>query len=54
MKNLTALAKEELKYLIIIVEKDLEEYNSFENMTADEFKDMLYDLYSKLIITNLN
>ncbi len=51
MDKITGLTKEQLEYLIIIVEKNLEKNNSFMNMTNEEFMDMLHNLYSKLIIT---
>lgn len=44
------LNKQELKYLTIIVEKNLEKNNSFMNMNNEDFMNMLHDLYSKLII----
>ena len=40
----------ELKYLTIMIEKDLENYKSFMDMDADQFTDMLHLLYSKLIV----
>tara|TARA_R100000541_G_scaffold6840_5_gene14424 strand:+ start:1125 stop:1280 length:156 start_codon:yes stop_codon:yes gene_type:complete len=44
------LNKQELKYLTIIVEQNLEKNNSFMNMNNENFMNMLHDLYSKLII----
>ena len=44
------LNKQELKYLTIIVEENLEKNNSFMNMNNEDFMNMLHDLYSKLII----
>ena len=44
------LNKQELKYLTIIVEKNLEKNNSFMNMNNEDFMNMLHDLYSKLTI----
>ena len=44
------LNKQELKYLTIIIEENLEKNNSFMNMNNEEFMNMLHDLYSKLII----
>ena len=44
------LNKQELKYLTIMVEQNLEKNNSFMNMNNEDFMNMLHDLYSKLII----
>jgi|TARA_R110000851_G_scaffold190072_2_gene340437 hypothetical protein len=44
------LNKQELKYLTIIVEENLEKNNSFMNMNNEDYMNMLHDLYSKLII----
>ena len=44
------LNKQELKYLTIIVEENLEKNNSFMNMNNKDYMNMLHDLYSKLII----
>jgi len=44
------LNKQELKYLTIIIEENLEKNNSFMNMNNEDFMNMLHDLYSKLII----
>ena len=44
------LNKQELKYLTIMVEQNLEKNNSFMNMNNEDYMNMLHDLYSKLII----
>ena len=44
------LNKQELKYLTIIIEENLEKNNSFMNMNNEDYMNMLHDLYSKLII----
>jgi len=44
------LNKQELEYLTIIIEENLEKNNSFMNMNNEDFMNMLHDLYSKLII----
>ena len=44
------LNKQELKYLTIMVEQNLEKNNSFMNMNNEDFMNMLHYLYSKLII----
>ena len=44
------LNKQELKYLTIIIEENLEKNNSFMNMNNEDSMNMLHDLYSKLII----
>ena len=48
--NRLKLNKQELKYLTIIIEENLEKNNSFMNMNNEDFMNMLHDLYSKLII----
>jgi hypothetical protein len=49
MKELE-LTHQELKYLIIRIEGDLENHKGFMDMDSNEFMDMLHQLYSKLII----
>ena len=44
------LNKQELEYLTIIIEENLEKNNSFMNMNNEDYMNMLHDLYSKLII----
>ena len=51
MDKITGLTQQQLEYLTIIVEKNLDKNNSFMNMNNEEFMDMLHNLYSKLIIT---
>ena len=48
--NRLKLNKQELKYLTIIIEENLEKNNSFMNMNNEDSMNMLHDLYSKLII----
>ena len=43
------LNKQELDYLTIIIEQNLEKNNSFMNMSTDDFMDMLHNLHLKLI-----
>ena len=49
-RNRLKLNKQELKYLTIIIEENLEKNNSFMNMNNEDSMNMLHDLYSKLII----
>ena len=48
--NRLKLNNQELKYLTIIIEENLEKNNSFMNMNNEDSMNMLHDLYSKLII----
>jgi len=43
------LNKQELEYLTIIIEQNLEKNNSFMNMNNENYMNMLHNLYSKLI-----
>ena len=44
------LTQQELRYLIIMIEKDLENNKAFMDMDSNEFMHMLHKLYSKLVI----
>ncbi len=43
------LNKQELEYLTIIIEQNLEKNNSFMNMKNDDYMDMLHNIHVKLI-----
>tara|TARA_R110002020_G_scaffold19881_1_gene68198 strand:- start:394 stop:564 length:171 start_codon:yes stop_codon:yes gene_type:complete len=43
------LNKQQLEYLTIIIEQNLEKNNWFMNMNNEDYMNMLHDLYSKLI-----
>ena len=44
--------KQELDYLILIVEDNLKYNKAFMDMDSETFMDMLHNLYSKLVILN--
>ena len=44
------LTKEELRYLIMMIEQDLELNRAYMDMDSNEFMNLLHQLYSKLII----
>ena len=51
MKELK-LDEQELDYLTLIVEDNLDKNNEFMDMDSETFMDMLHNLYSKLVILN--